>query len=185
MDVVIRNAHPGPGIPPYSSMEEKLADARFYRKSELIPWTVLADTLDGRVHKIYGGLSDPSYLIDADGNVAHYNIWTSAPTLNAAIEELLEKGGRGIVKGGVSRPPQVSAALTNGWRALRRGVPQSVLDLETAVPGLAISTWLGYQVRGLLKPFGTRITPLPAAIRGAFALLGTLGAAGLVRRSLR
>ncbi|MFO1533578.1 MAG: hypothetical protein ABR562_07810, partial [Thermoplasmatota archaeon] len=45
--------------------------------------------------------------------------------------------------------------------ALRRGLPQSYLDLELASPGAGALTWAGYQLRPLLGPLTQRAKPLP------------------------
>ncbi len=176
MDILVRQAHPGPEVPPYRSIEQKGRDADLYRREEGIPWPTLFDDLQGTVHQVYGGLSDPTYLLDADGRVAFYNLWTYAPALHEAIDALLARGGRGVVKGGVDRKPYLLAAVTNGWHGLERGLAQSVVDLELALPGSAAGIWLGARLRPLLAPLTLRAEPLPAPARAALAL----GAAGLV-----
>lgn len=176
LDVLVRQAHPGPGARPYRSLGEKMRDAARYRREDDIDWPVLVDGLDGTVHQRYGGLADPTYLIDADGNVAFYNLWTHAPTLDRAIRALVARGGRGVVQGGVDRTPHVLPAMTDGWRGLRRGAPQSVIDLETAAPGSASGPWLGHQLRPLLAPITLRSEPLPLAARVGL----TIGAVGAI-----
>lgn len=175
--MVIRQAHPGPKARPYESFDDKLNDAVAYVLEERIPWPVAVDDLEGTVHQVYGGLSDPSYLIDADGNVAFYNMWTSAPVLHRAIEELLERGGRGVVAGGLDRRPHMMAAMTDGWRALRRGLPQSAVDMMVAAPGSPIGLWLGDKLKPVLRPLTLRARPLS---RGWGLLLAAGAAAGLV-----
>jgi len=184
VDVLIRQAHPGPDAPPYDSLAEKLRDAERYRHEEGIPWPVLVDDLDGTVHQAYGGLADPSYLIDVDGRVAFYELWTHAPTLHRAIRELLARGGRGVVLGGIDRRPHLLPALTAGWRALERGLPQSYLDLETASPGAATVTWLFGKLRPVLAPLTLRATPLPRSARLALAA-GATALAGLAAFGIR
>ena len=181
VDVVIRQAHPGPEKPPYRSFDHKRLDALAYKRDEGIPWTVLVDDLAGTVHQVYGSMADPTYLIDADGRVAYYNMWTHAPTLHNAIEALFRQGGRGVVKGGVDRTPHVAAAMTDGWRGLRRGLPQSLVDIETAGPTTGTSAWLGYQLRPLLAPLTLRSKPLPVPVR----LAGAGGLAALAIRVMR
>lgn len=172
VEVVVRQAHPGPRVEAYQSFEEKLQHAEQYLHEEHIPWPVLVDDLAGTVHQLYGGLADPTYVIDSDGRVAFYNMWTHAPTLHTACDHLMQQGGRGVVDDGVDRKPHALAALTNGWKGLRKGLPQSVLDLETAAPTSGVSSWLGYQLRGVLAPLTLRATPLPPLVK--FGL--TLGA---------
>lgn len=173
VEVVVRQANPGPGAPPYRRTEDKLADARRYREAERLPWRVLADELDGRVHLAYGGLAASMYLIDAEGRVAFHGLWPHAPTLHRAIETLLWQGGRGIVLGGIDRRPHLLSVLAGGWPALRRSVPGGAV--ATAASGLALTLWVGHLLRPLLAPLALRAQPLAASSRIALAA----GAAGL------
>ena len=186
VDVVVRQAHPGPGAPNYHSLEQKLEDGRRYRREAEIPWHVLADDLGGTVHQSYGGLADPTYLIDADGKVAFYNMWTYAPALNEALDELLANDGRGVVHGGVDRTPYMLPALIHGWPGIQKGLPQSLVDLEKAFPGTGVGTWVGYQLRPVLGSFAARTRPLSAAARIGLgvgsAAQGGFGLARLARR---
>ncbi len=174
IDVVIRQAHPGPDAGPYRHFTEKMRDARRFQEEERIPWPVLVDDLRGTVHQVYGGLADPTYLIDADGKVAFYDMWTYAPRLHEAITELDARGGRGVVKEGLARMPHLGPSMTDGWRGLRRGLPQSVTDLMLSAPGSAAMIWAGYQMRPLLAPLTLRARPLPTV-----AKVGLLVGAGL------
>jgi DNA-directed RNA polymerase subunit RPC12/RpoP len=169
VDVLIRQAHPGPDVPPYESFEQKWHDALRYQQEEGIPWTVLIDDLEGTTHQVYGGLADPTYLIDAQGYVAFYNMWTHVPTLHQAITALLGQGGLGVVRGGIDNYPHLLASVAEGWRGLRRGLPQSFIDLETAAPTLASGTWLGHRLRPLLAPLARRARPLPGPVRFTLA----------------
>lgn len=146
---------------------------------------MLVDDLRGTAHQVYGGLADPTYLIDADGRVAYYQLWTGAPSLHRALEALLAQGGRGVVRGGLERRPHLGPSLTDGWRAIARGLPQSFTDLMVSAPGVPVALWLGEKVGPALRPLTLRARPLPAPVRAALAI-GALGLAGaLVRRALR
>lgn len=187
-DVLIRQAHPGPQARPYRTFDEKMADARRYKTEDGIEYTVLVDDLEGTTHQQYGGMADPTYLIDADGRIAFYNMWTHVPTLHRALALLSAQQGRGVVLGGVYRPIRPLAAITDGWRGIQRGLPQSAIELEKAVPGMASVPFIGYQLRPLLAPIGLRATPLPATARGIFAaaLFGAAAVAfAATRRRLR
>ncbi len=169
MDVLIRQAHPGPQAPPYRSFDQKLRDAQIFQ-SEGPPYPVVVDDIEGTTHQVYGGLADPTYLIDSGGRVAFYNMWTHAPTLDRALEALEKQGGRGVVLGGVDRTVHLLASMTDGWKGLRRGLPQSFTELELSAPGMASSTWLGYQLRPLLAPLTLRAKPLPAPVKVGLAI---------------
>ncbi len=181
MDVLIRQAHPGPGAPPYQSFDRKREDAETYQ-AEYAPYPVVVDDLEGTVHQVYGGLADPTYLIDADGRVAYYSTWTHAPTLHQALELLLGQGGRGVVAGGIDRTPHLLSSMAAGWKGLRRGLPQSFIELELAAPGMASSTWLGYQLRPVLAPIALRARPLPPAAKVGIIALALVLAGAVARR---
>jgi hypothetical protein len=156
LDIVVRQAHPGSGAPAYASFAQKRADAALYKSAHSIPWPVLVDDLNGTVHHAYGRLTDPSYVIDREGRVAFYNLWTNVPALGEALEQLARHDGRGIVAGGMTRAPGLLAVMANGWPAIQRGLPQSAVDLMVAVPGAPIMLWAGHQLQPILRPLSLR-----------------------------
>lgn len=148
-----------------------MRDAQAYKREEGIPWPVAVDDLQGTTHQVYGGLSDPIYLIDTGGRVAFYNMFAYAPAMHEALEELFAQGSRGMVRGGIDRVPHLLAPMVFGWPGLRRGLMQSVTDLMVATPGSPIIVWLAYQVRALFAPIALRATPLPAPFRAVQGLI--------------
>lgn len=177
LDVIIRQAHPGEQRAAYNSDSEKQASAEEYRRMEHLPWPVLVDDLPGTVHQAYGNMPDPVYLIDADGRVAFYGMWTHPPTLQQAIEELLAQGGRGVVLGdGIDHVVHLLGSFVGGWQGLRRGGWQAVFDYELGSPPAASLTFLGSLLRPILAPLALRATPLPTSTRIglAAALLAAL-----------
>ena len=184
LEVFIRQAHPGPNARPYRTLEDKQRDAERYARLEGIDWPIAVDDLAGTVHQVYGGLADPSYLIDAQGRVAFQDLWTSAPVLHAAIAELVGKGGHGVVHRGTQRRPHLGPAITDGWRALQRGAPQSVDDLMRAAPGSPLVVWLGHLARPVLAPATMRARPLSRRARLAIAL-GGVATVLAIRRLVR
>jgi hypothetical protein len=185
IDVLIRQEHPGERRGPYRTYEEKVQSAREYEREEGIGWTVLVDDLAGTVHEAYGGAAAPLYLIDATGRVAFYGVLAHAPTLKRAIDELLAKGGHGIVSTSLDRRPHVFASLVDGWRGPRRGGMRAVLDYELAVPGAATLTFLGHLAKPVLSPLALRSAPLPVFVRlalGSALIATTVLGAWLLRR---
>jgi hypothetical protein len=176
LDIFVRQAHPGPMVPAYTSNDQKAHDARTYREAEDIPWQVLVDDLEGTVHQVYGMLPNPTFLLTAEGRVAFYDVWSHAPSVYRAIEDLLAPEGACVVRGGIDRTPHVLSTMVNGWPALARGLPQSYADLEMAAPGLARGIRLGYKLKPVLGRFTQRARPLPVTTRemalGAGVYLG-------------
>lgn len=183
IDVVVRQAHPGPNASTYLSDEQKRADALRYAAEEAIPWPVLVDDITGATHQVYGSLADPTYLIDADGRVSLYVHWTNAPTLHMAIATLLQQGGRGTVLGGTNRSPHIGAAFTDGWKGLSRGLPQSFIDMETTIPGSGLGTWIGHQLKPAIGALTLKSRPMaPERRRQIAAVAGGLAVALLLGR---
>jgi hypothetical protein len=176
LDIFIRQAHPGPMVPAYRSFDQKMHDARTYRDSEELPWPVLVDDLEGRVHQAYGLLPNPAYVLSSEGRIAFYDLWSHAPTVFRALEDLTKPEGACVVRGGMDRMPHVLTYLVNGWPGLARGLPQSYADLEEAVPGLARSIRIGYKLRPVLGTLAMRAKPFPVTSRdialGASVYLG-------------
>lgn len=160
-----------------------MQDARTYKERRNIAWPVLVDDLEGTVHQVYSGLADPTYLIDIDGRVSYFNMWTHAPNLYEAIGALLMQGRRGVVNGGIDHVMHLLPTIADGWRGLELGVPQSFTDLETAAPGMASGPWLGYQLRPLLAPITLREKPLPRDARIALGIGAAAIAFALLQRS--
>ncbi|MEJ7849402.1 MAG: hypothetical protein WKF92_15075 [Pyrinomonadaceae bacterium] len=187
LDVITRQAHPGPEVQGYETFDQKKLDAEKFSREDNYTYPVLIDDLAGSTHQVYGGLADPTYIIDADGRVAFYCLWTHAPTLHTALEELTEQDGRGVVMGGIHRRPHLLATIADGWRGLRRGLPQSFIELELSAPGMASVPWLGHFVKPLLAPIALRSRPLPASAKiglaiGAAALIGIVAGALISRK---
>ncbi|HWR53481.1 MAG TPA: hypothetical protein VN428_20405 [Bryobacteraceae bacterium] len=149
--MLTRQAHPGPSVEPYDSLGRKLEDGLRHQRENGVPYPVLVDDLEGKVHQVYGGLADPAYLIDAAGRVAFYNKWTNARALDHAIERLIASGGHGVVEEGVESRPALGPILLDGWPAIRRGLPQSYIDLETAMPGSGTVLLVGHTLKPLFR----------------------------------
>jgi hypothetical protein len=166
-------------------MAAKQRDALAHKKDDAIPWPVLADTVDGYVHRMYGCLADPTYLIDTEGRVAFYNTVTHAPTLHRALVALTSRGGTGIVGRGFDRRVHPLPVITAGWPAIRRGLPQSAIESETALPGSAVLPWVGGYMRGVLAPIALRPAPLPRTAKlGLAATAAGVMAFAITRRGL-
>ena len=154
-----------------------MEDARIYKECDCIPWQILVDDLAGSVHQAYGGLANPAYVVNAEGRIAFYNMWTHAPSIHRALEEITRRDAACVVRGGIDRTPHVLAMMVNGWPAIDRGLPQSFSDLEGTLPGSAYGLKVGYRLKPVLAPIALRPKPLSssarAAIGGAGVYIGT------------
>jgi hypothetical protein len=186
LDVLIRQAHPGPDWPAYHAFEEKLHDAKRYVEQEGTPWPVLVDGVEGTTHQTYGGMTDPVYLIGCDGRVSYYQLWAYAPNLHEAIEALLERGGCGVVNGGLDQIPHFGPALTNGWRGIQRALPRSFVEMELAAPGSATAVAAGRLLKPVVGTLTLRSKPLSPQAKVGLAIgaagLAFLGARALMKR---
>lgn len=166
VDVFIRQAHPGERRTAYQRDAQKVEEARQYQRDEALPWPVLVDDLAGTTHQTYGNMSDPVYLIDADGRVAFYGMWTHVPTLKQALDTLLADGGRSASRRDhIDHMVHLFASFVNGWPALQRGGWQAVIDYDIGTPGAATLTFLGHLAKPALAPLALRTTPLPRIVR--------------------
>jgi AhpC/TSA family len=133
--VYIREAHPGEKLPAHNSMDDKREAAELFRDEEDVEMTILVDDLDGRVHRKYGKMPNPTYIIDKSGRVAFRSLWTKASVIDEALEELLsaqEHGGdeHAIVHGGQSHAMPMTYAILNSHRALERGGHKAIREFR-------------------------------------------------------
>ena len=61
---------------------------------------ILLDSLYGRVHRRYGGVSNMTYIVDHTGHIAFRAEWTVVEDVRAALEDVLDarerrRDGRG------------------------------------------------------------------------------------------
>jgi hypothetical protein len=136
--VYVREANPGEEIPAHSSMDDKFRAAELFRDEEDLKMPVLVDDLRGSVHRKYGKLPNPSYLIDKSGRIAFRCLWTQANVLDRAIDELLQFQRRtgkdhAVVADGEDRRMPKSFPMLYTYRALKRGGKQAILNFEKAL----------------------------------------------------
>ena len=89
-----REAHPGENYPAHRSFEQKLAHARAFKAEFKIERPILVDELVGAAHKLYGSLPNMTYLISRGGRVLFRADWTDPPTIEYAINYVLDSRAR-------------------------------------------------------------------------------------------
>src|SRR5205085_773655 len=88
------------------------------------------DELTGAIHRKYGKLPNPTFIIDKSGRIAFRCLWTQPRVLRAALEELLEtQEDRGvdhaIVAGGDDSAMPMKTSFLHSPRAISRGGDQA------------------------------------------------------------
>lgn len=183
VDLVVRQAHPGERRGGYRSYEEKLSDARRYRLEESIAWPVVVDDLAASIQHVYGGLSAPVFLIDAEGRVAFNGMWGAAVPLRRAIDKLIASGGVSAPTGGeIDHVPHLGAAIVAGRGGPARGGRIALLDLELGFPGANLLMAIGHLLRPLLAPLVLRTTPWSTPMRIGVRIAIGVGMLGTAKR---
>jgi hypothetical protein len=87
--VYVREAHPDddPAFPVHNTIEQKMEHARTMQKKHGTPRKILVDSLDGDVHREFGGIPNMSWIIDHTGQVAYKAGWTIAPEIRDAMDD--------------------------------------------------------------------------------------------------
>lgn len=140
--VYTREAHPGERLHAHRSLDEKAKAAELLRREEKLTYPILIDELSGKVHRKYGSLPNPTYIVDRSGRIAFRSLSTRPEAVREALEELIERQqlenvDHVVVRGGEDRrwPPLLS--LLYSRRALERGGERAVSEFrrELGVPG--------------------------------------------------
>lgn len=136
--VYVREAHPGEDLGAHQSMDDKVAAAELFREEEEVEMPIAADDLKGTVHKKYGKLPNPTYVIDKSGRVAFRSLWSRPGQVRAALEELLERQEErdtehAIVNGGEDTAMPMAHGMLYAHRALERGGDQAIADFREAM----------------------------------------------------
>ena len=145
--VYVREAHPGEKLPAHRSYEDKVLAAETFRKAEDVEMTILIDDVDGKVHRKYGKMPNPTYLIDKSGRVAFRSLWSKVNSLSVALEELLEvqeerNTNHAVVNGGEDTSVPIGYTVLHSHRALGRGGKKSIREFREALgaPGRVAHT---------------------------------------------
>jgi len=133
--VYVREAHPGEKLREHHSMKQKIRAAKLLRDEEEVEIPILVDDLDGKIHKKYGKLPNPTYLIDKSGRVAFRSLWTRAKTVEEALDELLrvereQNTDRAVVLDGEDTSTAMTYAMLHSHRALERGGKKAIRDFR-------------------------------------------------------
>ncbi len=145
--VYVREAHPGEKLGPHKSLEDKVEAAEQFRQEEDVNIPIVVDEVNGKIHRKYGALPNPTYIIDKSGRVAFRALWTRPSVIEGALDELLERqqerdAEHAIVHGGEDTSMPMTSALFHAHRALDRGGKKAIDDFrhELGMPGRIVHT---------------------------------------------
>lgn len=140
--VYVREAHPGEKLGRHQTSDDKRAAAEQFATEEKVGMPIIVDELNGKIHRKYGSLPNPTYIIDKSGRVAFRSLWTRASVLEDALDELLKRqeerdSDHAIVRGGEDTSMPIAYALFHAHRALDRGGDKAIEDFrrELGMPG--------------------------------------------------
>jgi peroxiredoxin len=136
--VYVREAHPGDEIGAHQSISDKVRAAQILAAQENVEMPILVDDLKGTIHRKYGKLPNPTYVIDKSGRIAFRALWTQAGIVEEALNQLLkiqrERGvDHAVVLGGEDRSLPVSYHVLYSYRALQRGGRTAIADFEESM----------------------------------------------------
>ncbi|HTK95662.1 MAG TPA: deiodinase-like protein [Terriglobales bacterium] len=187
--VYVREAHPGEKLRAHRDSDDKICAAELFREEEEIEMPVLVDDVRGTIHKQYGKLPNPAFLIDRSGRIAFRLLWAQPGPLAAAIDELLERQEERdvdhvIVQGGEDRSMPMTYPLFHSYRALERG---GELAKEHFRDALGVRGRIAMAASRIAEPVAENIGPLAvaAAITGAVLAGGLVAGVQLRKRRLR
>ncbi|MGA2992538.1 MAG: TlpA disulfide reductase family protein [Candidatus Korobacteraceae bacterium] len=173
--VYVREAHPGERLPAHRAMQDKARAAAVLREEEGITFPILIDDLSGKVHRRYGSLPNPTYIIDRSGRIAFRSFSSRPDAVREALEELIERQeernvDHAVVRGGEDRGWPVLSSLLHSYRALERGGERSLrgFQRELGFPGrLAL---MGSRVASPVIEHPRAIAATVAAVAGVLGL---------------
>lgn len=133
--VYTREAHPGDRLAAHQTYEDKVKAAELLRDAESVDIPIIVDAVDGTIHRKYGKLPNPTFLIDKTGRIAFRSLGTRGSVINAALDELLEvqqEEGKehAIVCDGEDLSLPSPQLLWRAHRALQRGGRRSIANFR-------------------------------------------------------
>lgn len=143
--VYTREAHPGEKLGMHRSYEDKVKAAEALRDAEEVDIPIIVDDVRGNIHRKYGKLPNPTFIIDKSGRIAFRSLGTRGSVINTALDELLEVqqeegNDHAIVCDGQDLSLPSPHLLWRAHRALERGGKRSVSNFrrEMGLPGRVV-----------------------------------------------
>ena len=167
----VREAHPGEYFAQSETIEEKLDYAQTLKDFYDIPWTVVADNIDGDLHRALDPKPNSAFLTDKGGTILFRSLWASD---YEALRQALVAAANGRMpetKQSVKMIGPVARAMGHVQEVMKRGGPQAVRDLWLAGFPMAIAG----RVASLFSPLSPDQRGIAAVVTLAFGTVAMIG----------
>ena len=167
----VREAHPGEHFRQPVAMGEKLDHARALKQLYEIPWTVVADNIEGSLHRALDPKLNTAFLVDTLGIIIFRSLWASD---QKAVRQALESAVAGRTPGKSQRQAlfvPVARAMGQVQEVMDRAGPQAVKDLWRA--GLPMA--LAGRLATIFSPLSRDQRGVAAVVTLALEMLLVLG----------
>jgi thiol-disulfide isomerase/thioredoxin len=171
----VREAHPGENYPQAETMDDKISAAKALQKFYGIDWTVVADTLDGKLHRALDPKPNAAYLVSSIGEILFRSLWAADyGALQLALEDAAD--GKALRRTQSTRLfGPVVRAMGMVREVMRRGGPQAERDVWRAAFPMALAGLVATGF-GPLSPDKRGIAAVLTLATGMFVVLGLLAA---------
>jgi peroxiredoxin len=164
--VQVREAHPGQTIGQPRTIEQKLRHARDLKDRHDLQFEVVADDIDGTLHRALGSRPNSAYVLNPSGTILFRAQWANE---TEAIAEALAA----IVAG--QTPPE--PAVTRTFHSMTRTIGHMSAALDAAGKGARLDTWKIAPPLGVMMTLADLFFFLPRSKRGLPAMILTLALA--------
>lgn len=135
MVVYAREAHPGERTGAHANDDDKRAAARRLAAEESLSRLLLVDGVEGEVHRTYGAVWDPVFVVGGDGRVVGRLAWNDPARVTDVLDALASSGPVQPVES--TEMPRLPSPSGFGHGLLRGGI-QALIDFhDHGPPGAA------------------------------------------------
>lgn len=156
----VREAHPGEYYPQPEAVEEKLAHTKELARLYAMPWAVVSDDIDGRLHRSLDPKPNSAYLINNDGTIVFRSLWASDQRALQQALQSVANGEKPVRSESTALVGPVSQAMGHVQEVMERAGPQAIKDL-----------WWGAFPMALAGRLATVFSTQSPGQRGIYAVL--------------
>lgn len=153
-----REAHPGESYPQPKTEAQARERARTLQSHHDVPFSVVVDDLDGRLHRLLDGKPNAAFLFDRDGILVFRALWSSDERLRGALEAV------------VTSKPQLKAESTAMLRPMARAIGYVEEVISDAGRSARRDLWRSAAPMALAGRVAARFSFLGPGLRGAIGL---------------